>query len=86
MPSNIPQSSSSSLEDTKENKGNESECTVIIMLDTINGFRYYLGDESRAIEEQTIERRVYVPWTSRANEVLATWIGIQMSIFSCVHC
>lgn len=46
----------------------------------INGSRRYLGDESRAMEEQKMERRVYVPWAFRANEVLATWIGMQMGI------
>lgn len=46
----------------------------------IDGSRHYLGDESRAMEEQKIERKVYIPWVFRANQVLATWMGMQMGI------
>ena len=47
-----------------------------------NGFRRYLGDEFHTLEEQKVERRVYASWAFRANETLATWIGMQMGISS----
>lgn len=53
---------------------------MVIILDKINGSQYFLGDEFCTIEAQKMERRRYVPWAFRANEVLATWIGIQMGI------
>ena len=44
-----------------------------------------MGDEFHVLEEQKMERRVRVPWAFRANEILATWIGMQMGISSWVH-
>lgn len=85
MATNMPRSSSSTVEEENEKKGIDPKRNVVIILDKVNGFQYVLGDEFRAIEAQKMERRRHVPWIFRANEVLATWIGIQMGITPHVH-